>query len=454
VGVVVAARYITKAGVRWRARWRTGEGERQSRGGFLSNKEAREYEEAMRTARRKGEPVRRPKTRVTVEWYWEVWWAQEVTVAKARATQRSYKAAYVCYIGPWLSRVKLVELIDDPQILVNWRLRLARDRSQPVLTHAHGVLSSMLSAAAEEGLIPHNPLMGITTAGGRGRKRVVGRSRPRREPVAVDPAAWFLVMEYLRRPPRPAITGEKARGRCGPLHREHGALIVALGFMAGFRLPSEALGLSRGDVRAGRVYMEGRSSAGEYTPGSKTGPGRDLPIQPELLTEFERVERAYADTGRPLGVDELWISINRDGIVWSESRVCSWRQQDFRPVTERVAADFPQFAAELRSATPYCARHTFISCCLQAGISLATIAAWCGTSIQMISKTYGRMIARYEGISPVPLDAQLRTGRLEAASLLSSSSRTPSTRVSKLDLHASRCHPRNDRAGGAEKICA
>ena len=55
-------RYTTKQGEpRWRARWRTGSGERQSRSGFLSEREARAHEEAMRTARRRGQPLRRPK---------------------------------------------------------------------------------------------------------------------------------------------------------------------------------------------------------------------------------------------------------------------------------------------------------------------------------------------------------------------------------------------------------
>jgi integrase len=66
-------------------------------------------------------------------------------------------------------------------------------------------------------------------------------------------------------------------------------------------------------------------------------------------------------------------------------------------VVRQVGADFPQFA-DLRDATPYAARHTFISCCLQAGISLATVSGWCGTSIQMISETYGRVIRRYEAL--------------------------------------------------------
>jgi hypothetical protein len=95
-------------------------------------------------------------------------------------------------------------------------------------------------------------------------------------------------------------------------------------------------------------------------------------------------------------------------------------------VSDRLAADFPQFA-DLRNATPYATRHTFMSCCLQAGISLATVAGWCGTSIQVISETYGRMIRRYEGASPVPLDDQFQAGKVETMMLLSATTTTPSS---------------------------
>jgi hypothetical protein len=107
--------------------------------------------------------------------------------------------------------------------------------------------------------------------------------------------------------------------------------------------------------------------------------------------------------------------------MWTEHQANNWRRREFGPVVRQVATDFPQFS-EIARATPYATRHTFISCCLQAGISLATIAAWCGTSIQMISATYGRMIRRYEGASAVPLDEQFRAGKVEAMSLLSARS--------------------------------
>ena len=292
-----------------------------------------------------------------------------------------------------------------------------------MLEHAQRVLSSMLSAAADERVIPYNPLLLLTQQRRRGRARTVARAQPKADPLAVDLAAWFLVVDYLRRPTRPAVKGNKPRTRRYPLDRERDALIVALGFMAGYRPPSEALGVpARTCERTGCTWRVA-DSAGEYIPGSKTGPRRDIPLRPELAEEFDRVERAYREAGELLAPTDFWISSRRDGGVWTEHQARNWREREFRPVVRQVASDFPQFT-EIRNATPYSMRHSFISCCLQAGISLATIATWCGTSIQMISETYGKMIRRYEGASPVPLDEQFQTAKVEAMSLLADTSRS------------------------------
>ena len=404
---------------RWRARWRTGKGERQCRSGFRTEAKAVAHEERMRTARRDGKPERRPKTRMTVdEYFWEKWWPEEVTLAKSRGTQQSYRNNHLIYIAPRVGRLRLTELIDEPQLLIDWRLKLGRERGQSAVEHAQRVFSSMLSAAAEDGTIPYNPLLLLNQQGRRGRRRKVAREAPPPDPIAVDPVGWFLVMDYLRRPTRPAVKGERPRTRRYPLDREGDALIVALGFMAGFRLPSEPLGLTREDWDTDRLEMVGRNSWGEYTPGSKTGPKRDMPTREALGEVFERVERAHRDAGKPLSPTDFWIAARRDGGVWTEHQAHNWRERDFRPVARQVAADFPQYA-DLRKATPYDTRHTFISCCLQAGISLAVIASWCGTSIAMISQTYGRMIKRYEGAAPIPLDEQFAAAKAEAMSLLS-----------------------------------
>jgi hypothetical protein len=119
---------------------------------------------------------------MTLNEYWERWWRDEVTVAKARATQYSYRDTYASYIAPRIGEERLRDLVDDPQRLIEWRSKLIKDRSPSALDHAQRVLSSMLSAAAEEGAIPHNPLLLLSRQGRRGRARVLGangRSRSR-----------------------------------------------------------------------------------------------------------------------------------------------------------------------------------------------------------------------------------------------------------------------------------
>jgi len=230
-------------------------------------------------------------------------------------------------------------------------------------------------------------------------------------------------MEQLRRGAGASAKDSRSRRPARLLERERGALMVALGFMAGLRLPSEALGLRHRDARDGRLYVEGRSSAGEYTEGTKTGPGRDLPLVGQLTVQLLRAERAHREAGCAFEPDDFWIG-SRSGRMWSDYRARNWRRREFKPAARQVPTAFPQFSA-LASATPYLTRHTFVSCCLQAGLSLATISAWTGTSIHMISRTYGRMLSRHEGSAPMSLAEQFRRARAEAMWLLSSEGGPP-----------------------------
>ena len=108
---------------------------------------------------KQGQARGRGRTIMTVDEYWERWWTQEVTVAKARATQYSYRDRYAAYVAPRIGHLQLQQIVDDRLLLVEWRSKLVRDKSLSALEHAERVLSSMFSAAAEEGVIPHNPLL-------------------------------------------------------------------------------------------------------------------------------------------------------------------------------------------------------------------------------------------------------------------------------------------------------
>jgi hypothetical protein len=62
-------------------------------------------------------------------------------------------------------------------------------------------------------VVPHNPVLLLTQHGHGGRARRIARAQPKSEPLAIDLAAWLLVMEHLRRPGRPPIKegGKPAR---------------------------------------------------------------------------------------------------------------------------------------------------------------------------------------------------------------------------------------------------
>jgi len=205
--------------------------------------------------------VSSPADLATVAEYWERFFSKEVAVAKARATQQGYRAIFDSYVRKELGDEQLHNLIADRQVLVGWRSRLAETKSHAVVAQAQRVLSSMLSAAAEDGTIPHNPLLSHGQFGRRSGSRKLARGRRARDPLAIDPSAWFLLMERLRRGARWSAVGAPRHG-ARSLERERGALMIALGFMAGLRLPSEALGLRHRDVRAGRLYVEAGAQPG------------------------------------------------------------------------------------------------------------------------------------------------------------------------------------------------
>jgi integrase len=49
-------------------------------------------------------------------------------------------------------------------------------------------------------------------------------------------------------------------------------------------------------------------------------------------------------------------------------------------------------AAKIRGATAYCFRHSFITDCIVGGVNVLEVARICGTSMQMIQKTYGKLL--------------------------------------------------------------
>lgn len=83
-----------------------------------------------------------------------------------------------------------------------------------------------------------------------------------------------------------------------------------------------------------------------------------------------------------------YVFLNPDGgpitTVW-------WPEKSWYPVLQRLGVRRRKF---------YATRHTFISVALSKGCNLKWVAEYCGTSIAMIEKSYGRFISD-DGAAPL-----------------------------------------------------
>ena len=100
---------------------------------------------------------------------------------------------------------------------------------------------------------------------------------------------------------------------------------------------------------------------------------RVIKLLPSVVDPLKRL--------KPLHVTEAdHVFLNQEGHLLSFH---TWR----KGVWYRILR-----AANVRERKPYCSRHCFISVGLSNGINIKWLADYCGTSIAMIEKHYGRYV--------------------------------------------------------------
>jgi integrase len=75
---------------------------------------------------------------------------------------------------------------------------------------------------------------------------------------------------------------------------------------------------------------------------------------------------------------------------WKPARL--FLNQEEKPITFRTWRRQAWYPAEIRARKPYTMRHTFISVGLTNGVNIKWLANYCGTSVAMIEKHYGKYI--------------------------------------------------------------
>jgi integrase len=145
-------------------------------------------------------------------------------------------------------------------------------------------------------------------------------------------------------------------------------------FFTGMR-PSEALALSWGDVDLKRREVSITKSLylGEESGTKTEGSERVIKVHPNVVDILEAI--------KPLHVTEKsFVFLNQDG---EPINFHTWRAKIWYRALR---------AKELRVRKPYTMRHTFISVGLTNGVNIKWLADYCGTSVAMIEKHYGKYI--------------------------------------------------------------
>jgi integrase len=127
-----------------------------------------------------------------------------------------------------------------------------------------------------------------------------------------------------------------------------------------------------------RAYAKGRLK--EY--GKTTGSRRAVPLRARVTAALERLPR-------------------RRGIVFPAPEggridINNWRHRSWTPALA---------AAGVKHRRIYDLRHTYATWSLAAGIDIFTLARRMGTSVKMIDRTYGHLVAGADAYERVLLDA-------------------------------------------------
>ena len=155
--------------------------------------------------------------------------------------------------------------------------------------------------------------------------------------------------------------------------KRHYYPLVYTCFYTGVRT-GEAVGLRWGavDLRHGKLIIRLSRTLGEDNPPKTANSNRTVPLRPEVVAVLREARPLQAGEDAFVFTTEARNALDEERFV----------ENHWRPVLR---------ATNIRPRKFYATRHTFISLTLTAGVvKLKKLADYCGTSIEMIEKHYGK----------------------------------------------------------------
>jgi len=295
----------------------------------------------------------KPKTTApkTIGEYYRVWIERKKPPVVRPGLERDYKDHFKRYILPKFEDVTFTEL--TPPLLEAFRSYLLQERGL-ALKSVSNIINASFRAMIRDArtvdygdqLIKEDPFSALTWP-----RAKTGRPDPFHE----DERDAIVVYFKEKRPP-------------------HWHPFVYTLFFTGMR-PSEALALRWGDIDLRRGEISITKSRYMHAEGATKTAGSERVIR--MMPSLVQLLR----TTKPLHVtEEDHVFLNQEG---RPVDFHTWRRKSWYPALR---------VKEVRERKPYTMRHTFISVGLSNGVNIKWLADYCGTSVAMIEKHYGKYI--------------------------------------------------------------
>jgi integrase len=386
-----------KPGGRWLVRWRENG---QNRGRTFDLKADADAFDREVTRRRQLGPMATEqltsRNGPTLDQWIKERWSPEVELAET--TRERYASVYGVHIEPRLGRVPVNQI--DVSLLRGWQRELRKGGAGVgTVLKARAMLSGVLRYAAEEGLLPGNPLSLVRPP----TPEQVAAVQPL-APVTVELIRHAILnpesrlIEASRNGQRKRVSYElPAPG--DPTTWRRDALIVSLLGYTGMR-PGELRALSYDHLYDDRIFVQyGTNPDGSRKP-TKNRQRRNVRL---LAAPAQDLREYRMAVGRPSAKSR--ILLNSDGMPWTRNDWNEWARDRWAPALAQ---------AGLEKQRPYDLRHSFASLLLAERRTYKFVAGQLGHSVKVLMDTYEHLFDEYEDGAPINADEEIAKARVPA----------------------------------------